>query len=171
MLDRPDKPITGRPLKTGYDAAIWRWINTLEKIMTEGLAALSDRIDRVAGGGGSGGNPYDGPLAVIAVDGSTVKVIDGGDSTNPTAGYYLHGISRVAIAASGSLTVTESGSAYVTVTWSGSAYVFTYGFAASLPASANGSIVRELASITVTSGTITNIRQTHFGDLTTPGVL
>jgi len=143
-------------------------------IVTEfGNAITISAVRRGGGGGGGGGGgstEYDGYFTVVKASDTTVAVVDGADPTNVTCGYYEHGIQRVAVSKPEAITVSATGFIYVTITYT-TAYVFTFAFASSLPASANGSIVRKIADVAFADGKITTITQVQDGILITPGVL
>lgn len=83
---------------------------------------------------------------------------DGTDMTLPTCSSFV-------FAADVDYLTNTAPITYTTV------YVFTFAFGTTLPASANGSIVRKIADITFADGKITTITQTQQGTLITAGVL
>ncbi len=122
------------------------------------------------GGGGGGSSAYEGYFAVVKASDTTVSVVDGAAPENAPCGYYEHGIQRVAVTKPSAITVSATGFIYVTITYT-TVYVFTFAFGTTLPASANGSIVRKLADVAFADGKITTITQVQDGILITPGVL
>lgn len=102
-------------------------------------------------------------------DDTSVLVVDGADPTNANCGYYEHGIQRIAVVKPEAITVTGNGVIYVTITYNTN-YVFTFAFGTTLPASANGSIVRKIADVVFADSKITTITQAQQGILITPGV-
>jgi hypothetical protein len=141
-------------------------------IVTEfGNVISISAVKRGGGGGGGGGSSaYEGYFAVIKASDTTVSIIDGAAPVSSTCGYYEHGIQRVAVSKPEAITITGTGFIYVTITYT-TAYVFTFAFGATLPASANGSIVRKLADVTFADSKITAITQAQQGALITAGVL
>jgi hypothetical protein len=142
-------------------------------IVTEfGNAITISAVRRGGGGGGGGGgsSAYDGYFKVVKASDTTVSVIDGAAPASSTCGYYEHGIQRVAVTKPSAITVSATGFIYVTITYT-TVYVFTFAFGTTLPASANGSIVRKIADVTFADGKITAITQAQQGILITAGVL
>lgn len=117
----------------------------------------------------SGSAEYNGYFDVVKATDTTVSVVDGADAANANCGYYEHGIQRIAVVKPEAITVTATGFIYVTITYT-TAYVFTFAFGTTLPASANGSIVRKIADVAFADGKITTITQVQDGILITPGV-
>lgn len=118
----------------------------------------------------SGSAEYAGYFKAVKATDTTVSVVDGATPANAICGYYEHGIERIAVAKPEAITITATGFIYVTITYT-TEYVFTFAFGTTLPASANGSIVRKLADVTFADGKITTITQAQQGILITPGVL
>lgn len=142
---------------------------------TDNGKRISCTVEPVNRGGTS--SEYKGYLK--AIDASTqsgevttykVKVVNGADTASATAGYYQHGLRDISVPVSSEITITTSGYVYVTITHDGTNYVFTFAFASSVPASTQGHIVREIAKITIASGSM-SIIQSQFGPLITAGVL
>lgn len=134
---------------------------------------LGRRISCTAPGNGGGPAEYLGHFAVsdCSEEGiAMVMVINGADPKDARAGYYVHGFGRIPVPASDFILPDASGSVYVIITWNGSNYEFEYD-CGSLPASEEGTIVRELAYVTVVDGRIVALDQIQYGDLMTPGVL
>lgn len=118
----------------------------------------------------SGSAEYNGYFKVVKASDTTVSIVDGADTANATCGYYDHGIQRVAVVKPEAITITGTGFIYVTITYT-TEYVFTFAFGTTLPASANGSVVRKIADVTFADGKITTITQAQQGILITAGVL
>ena len=145
--------------------------------------AINSRVERITGSiptstnrhkespvSEAGSSEYAGYFKVVKASDTTVSVVDGADPTNVTCGYYEHGIQRVAVTKPEAITVSATGFIYVTITYT-TAYVFTFAFGTTLPASANGSIVRKIADVTFADSKITAITQAQQGILITPRVL
>ncbi len=188
MNGRPSKPEVGQLLED-YD-----WIKFVEYVFSLDLSGDGQtcRINSTKTGkqltiifpepaapgqvSSAADTEYNGYLKLIDVSTKAgevttykVKVVNGADTASATAGYYQHGLSNIAVPVSSELTITASGYVYVTITYDGN-YVFTFAFAQSVPASTQGHIVREIAKITMASGSM-SISQSQFGPLITAGVL
>ena len=148
----------------------WKHVNTgvqaeLVNLGQSSNPALSEDSDDI-----TTETEYSGYFKVVKASDTTVAVVDSADPTNATCGYYEHGIQRVAVSKPEAITVSATGFIYVTITYT-TEYVFTFAFGTTLPASANGSIVRKIADVAFADGKITTITQAQQGILITPGVL
>lgn len=118
----------------------------------------------------SGNFEYSGYFKAVKTTDTTVSIIDGAAPASGTCGYYQHGIQHITVTSPAPIVVNQNGFIYVTITYT-TEYVFTFAFGTTLPASANGSIVRKIADVTFADGKITAITQAQQGILITPGVL
>jgi hypothetical protein len=162
LTNRPAEPITGNPVESGFDAAMWRWSFCLDVA----LLALSTRLDylikRVAGGAGGTQN-YEGPFAVVAKDGTTVTILGSNSEKNRLwSNTITLGLSKLELPEQ-DLSISSTGHVYLEIRYS-SSYA-AEAKAGVMPEQSDTKYYIPLAYVVVKDGAISSITQLQFGQV------